>query len=114
MSLVQSISMIKGESSDIYMFSSEDYPIFDSNWIANVVIRDNNINGSVVLSRSLSKNTATSTLLADSAFVFQITPTESDMLGVGRFFISIEVRNDTISFNKEIVQTSLTLKESGI
>ena len=112
--LVQNINLIKGESSDIYQFSSKEYPTFDNDWVGNLVIRKNTIGGDVVLARSLPKNEATENSLADSSFVFQLTPNESDLIGVGRFFISIEIRNDVKNFNKEIVQTGFTIKESGI
>lgn len=109
MSLIQSIELIQGDSSDIYEFSSDDFPdLGDVNWVSSWNIREKNIDGVVLASGELTKKTDL------TAFVFQVLPTESSTITPGKQFLTIEVKNTSVNFNLEIVQCYITIKKQGV
>lgn len=108
-SLIESIELVEGDSSNVYTFGSDDFPDISSvNWDSSLVIREKSITGAVVLTRALLKNQA------NTRFVFQLTPTETDTLNSGRYYLSISVFNLSIDFRREVVQAPLVIKASGI
>lgn len=114
MSLIEEFEIVKGDSSDVYMFNSKDYPVFDANWSASYNIREKDVNGTVLVQRDLSLNAASADLVADSNFVFQIYPTESDLLPVGKHFLTVEIKNLSINYREELVQSKIKVLPNGI
>ena len=110
MSLIQNtIEIIQGDSSDIYEFSSDDFPDLSSlDWVGTYTVRDKNVKGTILLTGSLTRNEAA------TAFTFQLTPTESATLTPGIRFLSIELKNLVLGFRQEIVQVTLMVKDSGV
>ena len=109
MSLIESIELVEGDSSDIYTFSSSDFPdLSDANWQSTLSVRERNITGVEVLNRSLTKSGD------NTQFIFQLSPTETDNLGAGRFFVTISLFNLSLGFRREVVQCQLGIEESGL
>ena len=110
MSLIQNaIELIQGDSSDIYEFSSDDFPDLSSiDWVGSFSIREKSVTGTVQTSGTLLKNET------NTAFIFHITPTVSDTLTPGLKFLSIEVKNLSLNFRQEIVQIAMNVKASGV
>jgi len=110
MSLIKNtIELIAGESSDIYQFSSDDFPDLSSpNWVSEFTIRTKNVKGEIEASGNIEKNND------QTAFVFQLKPEDTMNLTPGLKFLSIDVKNSEINFRREIVQVNLNLKPSGM
>jgi len=110
MSLIKNtIELTIGDSSDIYEFSSDDFPDLSSvDWVGAFSIRDKTITGTSLLSGTLTKNED------NTAFIFQILPTESATLTAGLRFLSIEIKNLSLNFRREIVQVQMNIKASGV
>jgi len=110
MSLIKKpIELIVGESSDIYEFSSDDFPDLSSDdWVSEFTLRTKDVKGAIETSGSINKNQD------KTAFVFQLIPSDTASLTPGLKFLSIDVKNTTINFRQEIVQIALNLKASGI
>ena len=110
MSLIQNaIEIIQGDSSDIYEFSSDDFPDLSSvEWIGSFSIREKSVTGTIQTSGTLLKNET------NNAFVFHITPDVSATLTPGLKFLCIEVKNLTLNFRQEIVQIQMNVKASGV
>jgi len=108
MSLINSITLIKGDSSDIYSFNSPDFTDFtDVNWVGTWTIRDKSLTGTLIKSGSLTKTPD------NTAFVFRLLPEESN-IPAGKYFLSIEISNLVEGFRREVVQCSLTIKQDGV
>ena len=111
----EEICLVEGDSSNIYTFSSTDFPdISAGDWSSLMNVRVGSIEGTVSLTRALVKDTSTAGTAEDPhKFVFQLTPTETDALGVDRFYVTIGIFNLAIDFRREVVQTPLRVLESG-
>lgn len=108
MSLINGITLIKGDSSDIYSFNSPDFTDFsDVNWTGTWTIRDKGLSGPVVKTGSLTKTPD------NSAFVFRLLPDESN-IPASKYFLSIEIANLVEGFRREVVQCALTIKPEGV
>lgn len=109
-SLIQNtIEIVQGDSSDIYEFSSDDFPNLSSaDWTSKFSIRDKTVKGTELATGDLTKNED------NTAFIFQLTPTVSASLTPGLRHLSIEVKNLTLNFRQEIVQVILNVKDSGV
>jgi len=109
MSLIKEITLIKGDSSDIYTFSSPDFTDFsDPKWIGKYTIREKNIKGEVIHDGILSKSEE------GDEFIFNLIPSVSDEIPVGKQFLTIEVENLEVQFRREIVQCVLTILQDGV
>jgi hypothetical protein len=101
----------QGDNSSVIKVSIPSFPdISDANWIGEYTLRERNIKGAIVQQEIVGKETD------DSGWVFFITAENSAILNVGTLFLSIEVRNMTLtpSFRQEPVQRVLTIKSSGV
>lgn len=114
-SLIADICLIEGESSDIYTFSSTDFPdISSANWDSLLNVRVGGIEGTVSLTRALTKDTSTAGTAEDPhKFVFQLTPSETTALTAARFYVTISIFNTTLDFSRELVQAPLRVEASG-
>ena len=105
------ISFVQGDQSSKIRISIPAYPdISAPDWICEYTIRENDIDGDIVQQRTVGKNDS------ENAFIFFITAEDSAILNVGNYFLSIEVRNMTItpSFRQEKIQRTLIVKKSGV
>lgn len=106
-SLIESIELISGDSSDIWEFSSPDFTGFDTDpeWEGNWSIRNESVSGTEVLTGVLVKS--------EDTFTFLLTPIESASLEPGSYFLTIEIKNLTLNFRRELVQCKLKITVSG-
>lgn len=113
-SLVEEFTIIQGDSSGVFMFSSKDFPVFDNNWVANMAIVET-LGASPIVSRAVPKNDGTDGATINSKFILQILPAESALLTVNsKYFLVMEVSNSTLNFKNEIVQTKFKVTAQGI
>ena len=103
----EDITLVQGDSSDISTIYAKDYPILDNDWNAKFTITSSD--GTIVLQRDLPKNTATTNEPANSYFIFQILPNESETLNIGKYILAIQVENLSLGHRREIVQTKLNI-----
>ena len=112
--LVEEFTIIQGDSSIVYTFSSTDFPTFDVDWIATMAIVDT-LGGNTVVSRTVPKNDGTDGSTPESKFILQILPTESALLTVNsKYFLVMEVSNAPLNFKNELVQTKFKVTAQGI
>lgn len=104
------IVVIQGDSTEIYRFNSPQYPTFDNNWSATLKI-STVLGGDSLLTRILPKTTSPD---LDKYFILQLTPSETEALALGQYSLVIEIKNDTLSFKRELVQGKLVIKPQGI
>lgn len=111
-SAVRNIKLIKGDNSNLYEFALEGFPDLSSlDWRGDYTIRKGNVSGDVLLQGILSKNTD------NTAFLFILTPTESETLPLGSLYLSIQVANAEVlphPISSEIVQCQLTVVAGGV
>jgi len=54
----------------------------------------------------------------NSFFIFQISPTQSELLEVGTYFLSVQITHkngaDELIFRKEVLQAKLKIKQQGV
>jgi hypothetical protein len=113
-SLIEDLEIIKGDSSKVYLLGSKDVAEFDADWYASYTIRKDNVDGNVVVERALPKNLASGDIFADTKFVFQIYPTESALLTAGKYFLSVQLSNDTLPYRRELIQSKLLVLKEGV
>jgi len=55
---------------------------------------------------------------ANSFFIFQISPTESEQLSIKKYYLSVEIRqidiNGDVTFRKEVLQAKLNVVKQGV
>ena len=112
MSLIASMKIIKGDNSSQEIFSLPDFPDISSvNWIGHYTIRENNsLVGTILQEADLIKSTD------NTSFIFYLKPTDCNSLEVGKYKLSIELKNLTLSMpvRLEVVQCTLTVTASGV
>lgn len=111
-SLISSLSIIQGDNSSEEIFRFTEFTdISSANWIGAYTIRNDTITGDVAMQGLLGKSTD------NTSFVFYLQPEETALLPVGRYFLSIELKN-LVDFSQhirlEVVQASLSVAESGV
>ena len=107
-SLIESMELIQGDSSTIYKFGESSGKELDVNWEASFVIIESDPNIPII-SRTLSKD-------ADNKnFIFQILPTDSALLEVGKKYqVAIEIKNTSLNFNVEVAQFKLKILQQYV
>ena len=113
-SLMSDDDLIRGTSSDINMFST-DMTDDLTGWVATYTIALELEDSNPLVSRLLPMNDGTDGTPANSAFVHQILPHESEILTAGqKYWVTIEIKNVTIDYNAEVVQYKLKVKPQGV
>lgn len=110
---MEEITIIQGDSSDIYQFSSAEVATLDTNWTANynvlAVLGDQS---SMLLSGNLDKS------VDEAYFIFQLLPADTEQLDVGKYYLSIQIQQDngsgTLLFRKEVMQAKLIITKQGV
>lgn len=120
---MEEIYLIKGDSSDIYEFMSKEIPTLDASWTGSWAI-SNKLGQAAIQVGALSKNQTiyeadqvTVKTPADSFFIFQISPTSSELLEAGKYILAVEINQtvDTVVvFRKEVMQNKLIITEQGV
>lgn len=107
MSLIESMEIVSGDSSDIYEFSSPDFSGFDTDpdWEGNWNIRFESITGDIAIAGLMTKET--------DKFIFLLDPIDSATLDPGGYFLTMEIKNLTLDYRREIVQCKLKVTTSG-
>lgn len=113
-STLKEIKLIVGDSyssliSSPTLLSTLGITSFGTNWEAELVIRETNIEGIVVLTKTLTKN------IGNTKWLFDITPTESNALTSPLYFFAIEIK-DLVdnNFRREILQAKLKMSPSAV
>lgn len=112
-SLISDFNLIKGNSTDIYLLSIKGVYKLSPEWIGeyNIVDVDNNI----IIHGDLMKNEGIENEPDGKYFIFQLVPSQTDLLEAGKKYkLHIKVYNETIYFNKEIVQATIKVLKNGI
>jgi len=117
------INIIKGDSSEIYVFESSDVGTFDASWVARFVVSAT-LGSTALLSGSLPKNLASADAEANTQFVLQLTPAQTSVLTEGKYVLTVEVKQlggsplggspEIVLFRREVMQENLTIKKQGI
>ena len=111
-SLISSISLVQGDNSseEIFRFTEFD-DISSANWIGAYTLRNETITGDIAMQGLLGKS------VDNTSFVFYLQPEETALLPVGRYFLTIELKN-LVDFSQrirlEVVQAMLTVAASGV
>lgn len=112
-SLIDNTEIIQGDSSDIYLFTLDGTMLADE-FTSKFTVREN-WDTPVVITRVLSKNDGSEGYVAGSHFVFQLTPAETATLAVGtKYIVSIQVTNESLTYNAEIAQFKLKILPQGV
>jgi hypothetical protein len=102
-SLIDNMDLIQGDSSTIFKFGESTGKVLDDNWEASFVIVETDVN-TPIISRTLSKDNE------KLNFIFQILPTDSEILEVGKKYqVAVEIKNETLNFNVEVAQFKLKI-----
>ena len=102
-SLIDNMDLIQGDSSTIFKFGESTGKVLDDNWEASFVIVETDVN-TPIISRTLSKDNE------KLNFIFQILPTDSEILEVGKKYqVAVEIKNETLNFNFEVAQFKLKI-----
>lgn len=102
-SLIDNMDLIQGDSSTIFKFGESTGRVLDDNWEASFVIVETDPN-TPIISRTLSKDES------QNNFIFQILPTDSEKLEVGKKYqVAIEIKNNSLNFNVEVAQFKLKI-----
>ena len=102
-SLIDNMDLIQGDSSTIFKFGESTGKVLDDNWSASFAIIETDPN-TPIISRTLSKDDE------KLNFIFQILPTDSEILEVGKKYqVAIEIKNESLNFNVEVAQFKLKI-----
>ena len=117
-SKIEDTDIIQGDSSPIYFFGHEaDILLDDGNWVAQYTILTD-YGTAPIIQRTLPLNSGTGTgdtYLPGHKFVFQILPTESELLAPNtKYIVSVEIKNDSIQYKGEIAQYKMKVKPQGV
>lgn len=119
------IYLIKGDSSDIFEFLSKEVPLLDDTWEASWAITLK-MGDTPIMTGALTKNAdifnvdgVTVKTPANSFFIFQLTPSQTETLAVGKYYIGVEIRQMDLTtniptFRKEVMQEKLVIKEQVV
>jgi len=114
-SLMKDNELIRGDSSDINMFSTDLAADLSVDWSASYTIADTLESLTPLVSRPLPLNDGTDGTPANSSFVHQILPSESAILTPNKkYFVSIEIKNPAINYNAEVAQYKLKILPQGV
>ena len=114
-SLMKDDELIRGDSSDINMFSTDMADDLSVDWSATYTIAETLEDATPIVSRALPLNDGTDGTPANSAFVHQILPSESEGLTIGvKYHVSIQISNPVIGYNAEVAQYKLKIKPQGV
>ena len=111
-------NIIKGDSSEIYIFESPDVVTFDQSWVANFAVAAT-LGGTAILSGALSKNEA------NTQFILQLTPAQTAQLTEGsKYWLIVEIKQlggsplssspEVLLFRREVMQEQISIKPQGI
>jgi len=113
-SLMKDDDLVRGTSSDINMFST-DMADDLTGWEARYTIAETLENDTPIIDRALPLNDGTDGTPVNSAFVHQILPHESLVLEPNKkYWVSIEIKNDSIQYNAEVAQYKLKILPQGV
>ena len=102
-SLIDNMDLIQGDSSTIFKFGESTGKVLDNSWEASFAIIEIDPN-TPIISRTLSKDAE------NMNFIFQILPTDSKILEVGKKYqVAIEIKNVSLNFNVEVAQFKLKI-----
>jgi hypothetical protein len=114
-SLMKDDDLVRGTSSDINMFSTDMTEDLSVGWEATYTIAETLEEANPIIRRALPLNDGTDGTPANSAFVHQILPHESQMLEPGKkYWVTIEIKNDSIQYNAEVAQYKLKILPQGV
>lgn len=107
-SLIDNMELIQGDSSTIFKFGESTGKVLDDNWTASFAIIEADPN-TPIISRTLSKDDE------KLNFIFQILPTDSEILEVGKKYqVAIEIKNESLNFNVEVAQFKLKILQQYV
>jgi len=107
--------LVRGTSSDINVFSTDMTQDLMVDWEARYTIAETLENANPIIDRALPLNDGSDGTPAGSAFVHQILPHESLVLEAGKkYWVSIEIKNNTIQYNAEVAQYKLKILPQGV
>lgn len=102
-SLIENMDLIQGDSSTIFKFGESTGKVLNDAWVASFAIIEADVNAPII-SRTLSKDQE------KLNFIFQILPTDSENLEVGKKYqVAIEIKNEDLNFNVEVAQFKLKI-----
>ena len=114
-SLMKDDELIRGDSSDINMFSTDMADDLSADWSASYTIATELESATPIIERDLPLNDGTDGTPANSAFVHQIQPEESVLLPADvKYWVTIQISNPTIGYNAEVAQYKLKIKKQGV
>lgn len=114
-SLMSDDELIRGTSSDINMFSTDMTDDLTGGWEATYTIAVELEDPNPIVRRILPLNDGTDGTPANSAFVHQILPSESQILAPGqKYWVTIEIKNPALEYNQEVAQYKLKIKPQGV
>ncbi len=113
-SLMNDDELIRGDSSNITMFST-DITSDLIGWEATYTISGQLEDAAPIIRRDLPFNDGTDGTPANSSFVHQILPSESSILSPGiKYWVTIEIRNMALNYNVEVAQYKLKILPQGV
>ena len=102
-SLIENMELIQGDSSTIFKFGESTGKVLNDDWTASFAIIEVDVTAPII-SRTLSKDAE------KLNFIFQILPTDSELLEVGKKYqVAIEIKNEALNFNVEVAQFKLKI-----
>lgn len=112
-SLISDGELVQGSSSDITLFNTDMASDLSQGWSASYTIRPN-FGEPAIVERDLPLNDELPGVPANSSFVHQILPSESQLLSPGKYIVSIEIRNDSMNYSEEVAQFKLKILPQGV
>ncbi len=114
-SLMKDDELIRGDSSNINMFSTDMADDLSLDWTAIYTIAEELEDDDPIVRRALPLNDGTDGEIAGSAFVHQILPSESVLLTAGqKYWVTVQITNNSINYNQEVAQYRLKIKLQGV
>jgi hypothetical protein len=109
-SLIEDFEMVQGDSSPIWFMGLPDGRYLnDGNWSGRYVIALKH-GDTPIIDRPLPFNSGTGeqdSYEAGTKFVFQILPSESELLTGKKYIVAVEISNDSINYRGEIARFEL-------
>jgi len=113
-SLISDGELVQGSSSDITLFNTDMAEDLSVGWEARYTIREK-FDTPVIIERVLPLNEEMDGVPANSAFVHQIIPNESQLLTSGKkYIVTIQIKNDTMPYSEEVAQFKLKILPQGV
>ncbi len=112
-SLITDGELVQGSSSDITLFNTDMANDLSVGWEARYTIVEK-FGETPLVDRILPLNEE-GDLPANSAFVHQITPSESQALIAGKkYYVSVQIKNDNMPYSEEVAQFKLKILPQGV